>query len=351
MVYLFVPESARYLALQNRPEEACLSANKIADAMGYQGPPLQVEEIKHYYHYPHTENSIARDDLEFSEKESKIMMRKAINAMKNIKHLYFKEIRMKTITLQLVWVSLAFGAGMTTWINVVLKKIQVSNVYLYSLYYALSSTPGNFAATILMDRLGRKFLIVMSFIYASLSLLFFSREVAVMKDATESTPWSIIFACLFHTFIIISWAAVKVMTSESFPTEVRSTGVGLCAASERFVAMLVQYVNGSLIDQPATLLIISSIAMLIGACFSCSLNDTTRNPLQDTILSDGMSISEHRGQFQDHGKAEKVNFISEEIEMVEPTAESENVVRRKSDTTNEDSLASFQRDTQMNNLV
>ena len=50
--------------------------------------------------------------------------------------------------------TLSFGAGLSTWINVVLKKVQVADVYMNSLYYSLASIPGNLILALLIDRMG-----------------------------------------------------------------------------------------------------------------------------------------------------------------------------------------------------
>eukprot|EP00957_Ditylum_brightwellii_P165547 12603172-Ditylum_brightwellii.AAC.1 len=46
MVYIFVPESARYLALHGKYVEATKSANQVAHAFGYRGAPLDIEEVQ-----------------------------------------------------------------------------------------------------------------------------------------------------------------------------------------------------------------------------------------------------------------------------------------------------------------
>lgn len=92
------------------------------------------------------------------------------------------------------------------------------------------------------------------------------------------------YACLFHAFVVIAWTSVNVITSESFPTEVRSTGLGVCAATSRLMGIFVQYINGSLVDRPDLIILISSLAMFIGAIFSILLRDMSLRPLRDSIV-------------------------------------------------------------------
>lgn len=280
MVYIFVPESARYLALQNRPEEAAMAANKIANAMGFQGPMLEVDELK--YHHNNDNNVRDANGIAMNRKNYKLIMKENTRkAIKRIVNLYSPEMRHKTINLQMIWVTLSFGAGLSTWINVVLKQIRVDNLYMDSLYYSLSSIPGNILAAVLIDRMGRKLLMATAMMFASISLLFFSR--VALQNTPEDANWAITCACSFHVFVVIAWTTVNVITSESFPTEVRSTGLGYCAASSRLMGMFVQYFYGSLMDRPDILLFISSFAMLLGACFSFSLPEMSKRHLKDTV--------------------------------------------------------------------
>ena len=272
LVYLFVPESARYLALRDQPENATVAANQIANAMGYRGSMLRVEEVR--YHHCSSPDS--------EKITTKTFERRTIDAMKNIRKLYTKNIWTKTLTLQMIWICLSFGAGLSTWINVVLKQIQVSNVYLNSLFYSLSSIPGNILAAFLIDRLGRKLLMATSMIFASISLFFFARVAIEITPDLAST--AVIYACVFHAFVVIAWTSVNVITSESFPTEVRSTGLGVCAATSRLVGIFVQYINGSLVDRPDLIILFSSLAMFIGSVFSISLRDMSLRPLRDSIF-------------------------------------------------------------------
>lgn len=152
MVYLFVPESARYLALQNRPKEATEIANRIGVAMGYRGHPLQEDEVQYHHSSNKHQNQYAfplKTNITLT-----VIKEKTIHAFQNIQKLFTEDIRNRTIILQLICMTLSFGAGLSTWINVVLKKVQVADVYMNSLYYSLASIPGNLILALLIDRMG-----------------------------------------------------------------------------------------------------------------------------------------------------------------------------------------------------
>eukprot|EP00539_Tryblionella_compressa_P018496 CAMPEP_0178876330 /NCGR_PEP_ID=MMETSP0747-20121128/10237_1 /TAXON_ID=913974 /ORGANISM="Nitzschia punctata, Strain CCMP561" /LENGTH=154 /DNA_ID=CAMNT_0020543879 /DNA_START=492 /DNA_END=956 /DNA_ORIENTATION=+ len=77
------------------------------------------------------------------------------------------------------------------------------------------------------------------------------------------------------------------MTSELFPTLVRSTGMGICAASGRIGALVAQFVNGALVaDHPVRLLLVASGTLLLGAATPCLLpdgGDMTGQPVHDVM--------------------------------------------------------------------
>mmetsp|Transcript_42134 Transcript_42134/g.127830 ORF Transcript_42134/g.127830 Transcript_42134/m.127830 type:complete len:107 (-) Transcript_42134:3-323(-) len=49
LVWAFVPESARFLALRGRYGEAAKAANRLADGMGYRGPAMEADEVRYHF--------------------------------------------------------------------------------------------------------------------------------------------------------------------------------------------------------------------------------------------------------------------------------------------------------------
>lgn len=272
LVYFFVPESARFLALQNRPEEATKEANRLANAMGFTGPRLEVYEVRHHFNKQVVK---LQDKRESTYSVVKNNMR---NASKGVVALYSKSLRHVTITLQMLWFTLSFGTGVCTWINTIFQRIGLSNEYEQSLYFAVANIPGVIAAGLLLDRLGRKVFMLSSMVFASMSLLLFAQA-----SKTTNIMFVNISACSFHIFLVTSWCTINVLTSELFPTSVRSTGLGVCAASGRIGSVLVQYVNGNLIEYPDKLLTVTSSVMLFGSCFLIFITDISNQPLKDSI--------------------------------------------------------------------
>jgi len=200
----------------------------------------------------------------------------------------------------MVWFSLSFGSyGLLTWINTLFFQVHLENVYFNALLFSLSNLPGNLLSAWLMDRAGRSTLLIGSVVAAALSLIVFA-FVAYTRDNAESSidklsaGWIVGSACAFQCFTISAWNAIDVMTSELFPTTVRSTGLGVCAASGRIGAMLAQFVNGALVEQPVRLLLVAAGTLLLGALTPGLLpaaSDRTGQPVVDLIVEDSYEYS------------------------------------------------------------
>jgi MFS family permease len=179
-------------------------------------------------------------------------------------------IRQTTLPLQMVWFSLSFGSyGLTTWINTLFLAVHLEDVYFNALLFALANLPGNLLTAYLMDRTGRDKLLVGSVLCASASLLSFAAFASTSNETSDSSPPNtygiVLSACSFQCFTIAAWNTIDVMTSELFPTTVRSTGMGVCAASGRVGAMIAQFVNGALVGRPVRLLVVASVTLAMGA--------------------------------------------------------------------------------------
>jgi MFS family permease len=279
MVGLLVPESPRFFASHGRYEEALLSVNWFADSMGYKGAELTLDEVTHHFSYCQSEN--LRDEA------SKRLIRKEsfYQAFTNIAALYERGTRKNTIQLQYVWFCMSFGSGLCGWINTLFTKIHVQNVYFVALLFALANIPGNVTSALLLDKVGRKQMLIWSMLLTSAALFAFAHAAS---DVSINSAFVVLSACLFHACLVSGWCTINCMTGESFPTRVRSTGMGVCAASGRIATVLVQYVNGALIDQPALLLLVSSLVILTGASspLLMRMKEMSRLPLTDRSPSE-----------------------------------------------------------------
>ena len=127
---------------------------------------------------------------------------------------------------------------------------------------AAANLPGNILSAVLMDYLnnGRKMVLVYSLIAACLCVVAF-------RFATNSGEVAIVLAvCCLNAVSTCSWNALDCLSTESFPTGLRTTAMGFLAAQGRLGSIAGQFVFGSLVDSERdALLALSSCVLAAGA--------------------------------------------------------------------------------------
>ena len=302
-VWMVVPSSPRFLAKEDAYDEAVDVCNELAIKMGALGSAtyfedgpfqaLQTEELMRQY--PQQRRSY----IASSPSRSNIgkMTSEALQATKG---LYHPNLRNGiTVPLQLIWFSLSFGSyGLLTWINSIFVKVHLQDLYFNELLFAAANLPGNILAGGLIDRIGRRLLLTLAMGCSALSLAAFayfakdSDSNSVGGDGTVNTVMIVLCACSFQAFSIAGWNALDTISGEVFPTSVRSTGMGVCTASGRIGALVAQFVNAALVNQPVLLLSVASATLLIGAASPCLLegDDMARKGLEDDASEHHRSI-------------------------------------------------------------
>lgn len=291
LVVAFVPESPRFLALQGRSKEGLRGANNLALQMGYSGPPLTLSEI--LLHFPGRSSELQRMNpysSAFSIAWLSSVVHEAFHDFRqSTSKLYTPQLRATTLPLQMVWFSLCFGSyGILTWINSLFVAVHLENIYFNSLLFAFSNLPGNVLSGVLMDRSGRSVMLIGSVLSAAMSLVSFAAFAGGAENSSIHTTGIVISACCFQAFTIAAWNTIDCMTAELFPTTIRSTGMGVCAASGRIGAFIAQFVNGVLVSNPVRLLLVASFSLVLGAITPCLLpgGDMAQQPLEDGLTKD-----------------------------------------------------------------
>jgi MFS family permease len=293
LVHSLVPESPRFLALGLRHPEALHVTNSLAQEMNYRGPLLSLEEMEKSF--PRSQHQHQRPNLAITRHTLLAVIWTALaEFLISAKKLYQPQMRRTTWPLQMVWFSLSFGSyGLMTWINTLFVEVHLQNVYFNALLFAVSNLPGNIFTAIWMDRVGRSSMLVGSVLAAAASLLAFAWCANILNASGI-----ILSACSFQCFTIAAWNVIDTLSSELFPTAVRSTGMGVCAASGRIGAMIAQFVNGALVGNPVRLLLVASGTLMLGALTPCLLpnGDITGQPVQDEVDT-SLSSSEEAHYF------------------------------------------------------
>ena len=300
LVYVWIPESPRFLGLEGRSGEAVEVANSLVNKMSGSSNssspvlPLTIEELERTF-----PNSALRDledrqrrhshsylGLESGSRSNEVLgfiCTAGSDFVSSTSKLYEPNLRRITLALKLVWFSLSFGSyGLMTWINIIFEKVHLQDIYFNALLFAAANLPGNILAAVFLDKVKRSTSLITSIVCASGSLVIFA------VSASMESPFGIVAsACLFQCFTVVAWNTIDTMTSELFPTLVRSTGWGLCAASARVGALIAQFVNGALVENPVQLLLVNAGTLVVGALTPCwlqsAVGDMTGKPVQDDL--------------------------------------------------------------------
>lgn len=119
------------------------------------------------------------------------------------------------------------------------------------------------------SRLGRKWSQALSLIAGSVFMFIFLVPFAY---------WAVLLcSTLFYFFSLMAYSVQYAYTPESFPADIRNTGVGLCSASNRLASVISPLIAGGLLETQygtiAAVVVYSGSLFLAGAC-GCMTKET-----------------------------------------------------------------------------
>jgi MFS family permease len=306
LVYCFVPESPRYLAMEGEFQKSADVVNDLAQRLGYfnqlselgdiraplsksngQGAsfrddhvdvadadaitaptPLSVEEVKHYFS---TKKAT-------SEEEANSYWKSTLATFQSL-------CSGNTTKLLFVWMSLSSVGSLSMWLTALFKEVHIQHIYLSTLLTAVSILPGNFAAILLLDRVGRNKVYTGTMILMSFTLAYFS----YVATGASLKPFQIVLsASIYNSLLSCGWNAVMVMSGEAFPTRTRYSGLALLATAGRLCGFFSQFWNGALMDEPGKQLSVACGIALVGAFTSwcCSVDEMAQQSVDDFAKGD-----------------------------------------------------------------
>lgn len=147
-----------------------------------------------------------------------------------------------TLTTWVLWVGMNFGYyGFVTWIPTLLvnaKGFIIIKSLKYVLLMSFAQLPGYFSAAWLIEKIGRKAVLIVYLAGTALSAYFFGQS----NSVNDILTWG----CLLYFFSLGAWGCVYAYTPENYPTGARGTGVGWAAAVGRVGAIAAPYAVGLL---------------------------------------------------------------------------------------------------------
>ncbi|TWT04194.1 MFS transporter [Planococcus sp. CPCC 101016] len=192
----------------------------------------------------------------------------------NIKEVWSKKYRRPTLMLWIVWFTVVFSYyGMFLWLPsvMVLKGFTLIQSFQYVLIMTLAQLPGYFSAAWLIERIGRKFVLVTYLIGTAASALAFGNA--------DTITLLIVAGAFLSFFNLGAWGALYAYSPEQYPTVIRGTGTGMAASFGRIGGVLGPLLVGSMLTAGIGINIIFGIfcaSILIGALAVAFLGTETK---------------------------------------------------------------------------
>lgn len=198
--------------------------------------------------------------------ESPTLMKKEIKTTiwQNIRSVWAPQYAKSTSMLWILWFTVVFSYyGMFLWLPsvMVMKGFTVIKSFEYVLIMTLAQLPGYFSAAWLIERNGRKFVLVVYLLGTAASAYIFGQADTFMQ---------LMVAGSFLSFFNLgAWGALYAYTPEQYPTEIRTTGAGMAAAFGRIGGILGPLTVGYFVTMKISLTLIFfffALSILVGVC-------------------------------------------------------------------------------------
>lgn len=293
LVLMFVPESPRFYLTRGRLHESAEVANKIVKRMGCTGQEvLSEEELRQYLFSAKVSGVTSIRGKEALMEENNLSLhqdalleeiRDSLFAMRQV---FTNRMYRVTIPLQFTYACLTLVTGVATWWTKIFQTLDLeSDAYALTFYHTLAQIPGMMLASGLIDIMGRRRLIILGFGCGSITLFLLSLF-ATSVDAFGSGVRSVIalgLASCYSVSLCVGWLALDCLSTESFPTKVRSTGRGICVATGRIAGFSIQFLYGALMNEERLgyMLGMAGLFAICGVFTSYKTTDTTNIDLQD----------------------------------------------------------------------
>ncbi|MDF2558450.1 MAG: naiP [Bacillales bacterium] len=190
-----------------------------------------------------------------------------------------KQYISKTIMLWILWFSVVFSYyGMFLWLPTVMKEhgFTMINSFKYVLIMSLAQLPGYFTAAWLIEKIGRKFVLV--------SFLLGTAGSAYVFGGAESLNTLLVSGALLSYFNLGAWGGLYAYTPEQYPASIRGTGVGMAAAFGRIGGIIGPLLIPVMVSKNFTfqhIFLVFCIAIFIGVLAVLFLGKETKEVVID----------------------------------------------------------------------
>ncbi len=198
--------------------------------------------------------------LRFNLPDSPRHLKQTVKAsfVDNFRTLWTASYSKATLMLWVLWFCVVFSYyGMFLWLpSVVLSKgFDLVKSFEYVFIMTLAQLPGYFSAAWLIEKKGRKFVLISYLTGTAIAAYFFGIAV---------TAWQLIIAGMLLSFFNLgAWGALYAYTPEQYPSSVRATGSGIAAGVGRIGGILGPLMVGYMVAFGISPTIIFSLFCLV----------------------------------------------------------------------------------------
>ncbi|MGG3956201.1 MFS transporter [Bhargavaea massiliensis] len=215
-----------------------------------------------------------RINLPDSQKFIAVKTAERRSVWRNIADVWAKPYAKQTTMLWILWFAVVFSYyGMFLWLPsvMVMKGFSLIKSFEYVLIMTLAQLPGYFSVAWLIERIGRKAVLIIYLVGTALSAYFFGNA--------ESATALMAFGALLSFFNLGAWGALYAYTPEQYPTAIRATGAGMAASFGRIGGILGPLLVGYFVAQKVSITMIFAmfcIAIFIGVLAVLFLGKETK---------------------------------------------------------------------------
>jgi MFS transporter, putative metabolite:H+ symporter len=240
----FIPESPRYLLAHGRRREAVALARALAERYGV-APELPEQELG--------------DRISF---------------LAHLNELWNPRFRKRSLVLWTVWfVMISAYNGPVIWLPTLLAAAGYERPAQISLLVSIAMGVPVLAATLLIDRVGRKPVIICGLVMGALG--------AFGVALARSEAGLVVAAIAMAGGVLASWPVILSYAAEMYPTRIRATAAGWASAAARTGAILAPFLLAVLMrtwtSERAVALSIFAASLVVAALIVVFLGEETAN--------------------------------------------------------------------------
>ena len=179
------------------------------------------------------------------------------SVLTKIQSLLSRDFCRQTVMLWVVWFCVVFSYyGMFLWLpNVMMMKgFNMVKSFEYILIMTFAQLPGYFTVAWLIERVGRKWILVTYLLGTLLS--------AYLFGVAESANQLLLYGALLSFFNLGAWGAMYAYTPEQYTTNIRATGAGMAASVGRIGGILGPLMVGLLVANAVSVNVIFGLFSL-----------------------------------------------------------------------------------------